>query len=377
MRTIARFVALGYLLIVGVTAILQVIGVTEFAAPLSVIPVTARPPVVVNILYSSEQQAWLKAAAQQFAASGPSLRGRPIQLVLRDRGSQSLVGDIAQGRAQPVAIIPASSAQIAEVNRTGVATVAADGANAPQPVALSPLVLIGWQERIAALFPQGAQNFWQRLYEQRNTAKFGHTSPVKANSGMELLTLLAYAYYNKARDLTLADVNRPEFQEWVIGVESSVLDTPLPESTDALFKSFLAKGPSAYDLVVVYENQAILELDRAKTNWGAVQVLYPPATTISDHPFAILDAAWVKTEEQDAARLFRDFLLGDAAQRLARQYGFRPANANVALNENAPDNPFPAAFGSGVVQDLPGTVAQPTPEVLEALAEFWRNRVGR
>ena len=387
MRQIARFVAIGYFAAVAIAAVLQFAGLTQFAAPFNVIPVPARPPIVVSLVYSSEQREWLLAAAQQFAATRPTLHGRPIQLALQDRGSQAIVAGIEQ--IKPVAIIPASSAQIVALSRSGAAALAG-GASAPQPIALSPLVLVGWKERTDRLFPAGTLDVWGRLHNavlKTNWAdpelggqqawgpvKFGHASPRTTNSGVEALILLAYAHAGKGQGLTTGDVSRPEFGTWLQEVESGVTD--FPDSTDALFNSFLARGPPAYDVVIAYENQAIASVESAK-RWGTLQVVYPPATLLADHPFAILEAPWVTPEQQEAARLFRDYLLGDAAQRQALRYGFRPASAAVSLASTEPGNLFPAASAIGVKQDLPGSVELPPPEVTEALVSVWRQQTGR
>lgn len=373
MRRIARFIALGYFAIVLVTAALQAIGVARFAAPLNLIPAPERPPIVVNILYSAEKREWLRAAAEQFAASGPSARGRPIQLVLREQGSQAMIDGIAQGRERPAAIIPAGSAQLRTLERSSTGPRAGSGPNAPQPIALSPLVLVGWSDRVATLFPQGGQDVWQRLHDTQ--AKFGHASPLRDNSGIETLTLLAYAYHGKAQGLALGDVADPGFQDWLLAIESNIVDRPFLDSTDDLFRAFLQKGRSAYDIVTLYESQALRRGDQLRN--GELTVLYPPATILSDHPFVVLEAAWVTPEEQEGARRFRDFLLGEPAQRLARQNGFRPVNAGVSLAENGADNPFPAAFDAGIQPDLPSTVATPEPEILDALKTFWQQQVNR
>src|SRR5690349_4940733 len=105
MRQIARFVAFGYFAVVAVAAALQFAGLTQFAAPSNAIPAPTRPPIAVSLVYSSEQREWLIAAAQQFASTRPTLRGRPIQLILQDRGSQAIIAGIEQ--LKPVAIIPA------------------------------------------------------------------------------------------------------------------------------------------------------------------------------------------------------------------------------------------------------------------------------
>ncbi len=203
--------------------------------------------------------------------------------------------------------------------------------------------------------------------------KLGHASPRTANSGVETLTLLAYAYAKKGQGLTANDLNNPEFQSWLSEIEGTVSD--FPASTDLLFSSFLLRGPSAYDVIVAYENQAVANVER--TQWGALQVIYPAATMLSDHPFAILDAAWVAPEQQEAARMFRDYLLSEPAQRLALRYGFRPANSNVLLTANEPGNMFLAASAIGVKPELPGGVEAPSPEVTDALIRLWQKQTGR
>lgn len=394
MRKIARFVALGYVVVVAAAALLRVAGLARFAAPLDVLPVPPQQPIVVSLGYSSEQHEWLVAAAQQFQATGPSLRGRPIQIALRSQASLALIQDIASQRFQPTAIIPSGSTQLAVLERdwsarqAGAPIVAADGPNKPQPMALSPLVLVSWQERAGLLFPQGNQDIWRRLHDalqkpnwgdpalrgrpEWGPVKFGHASPLTDNSGIETLALLAYAYHNKAQDLTPGEIDDFKFEGWLKEIEDGVTD--FPASTDILFNAFLSKGPSAYDVVMAYESQAVRAIARVRQD---LRVLYPPATTWSDHPFTVLEAPWNTPEQQEAARMFRDFLLAEPAQQLARQYGFRPANANVPLNAAVPDNPFPMAAAAGVQQDTPGGVAPPSPEVLDTLAQFWGRQVRR
>src|SRR5262245_18068636 len=103
MRQIARFVVLGYFAVVAIAAVLQFAGLTQPTAPFNLIPAPARPPIVVSLAYSSEQREWLTTAAQQFADTQPTLRGRPVQLILQDRGSQAIITSLEQ--LKPVAII--------------------------------------------------------------------------------------------------------------------------------------------------------------------------------------------------------------------------------------------------------------------------------
>lgn len=392
MHKMARFVAFGYIIIVGIVALLRLTGIVEAWAPFELLPTPERPPVVVMVVHSSEQQEWLRVAVQRFSETLPTVSRRPIQIELRSQESQVMIDTILKGQSQPVAIIPAGSDLLRLLSKgwtdqhAGAPIVAVDGPNKPQPVALTPLVLVGWKQRVDLLFADGDQDVWRRLHDVvlssgwstlgGNAAwglvKLGHASPLSSHSGLNTLTLLAYAYHNKNQGLTTADINDPGFQRWLAEFEQGVTDTP--ESSEAFFNSFLQKGPSAYDVAVAYENQAVRGLERARRQWGELRVIYPPATTWSDHPFVVLEAPWVQPDQQVAAGMFRDFLLSEPAQQLALQYGFRPANANVPLNANVPDNPFSRAADMGIRQELPPAIATPDAEVQMALKTLWRQQ---
>jgi ABC-type sulfate transport system substrate-binding protein len=250
-------------------------------------------------------------------------------------------------------------------------------------------VLVGWKDRTDKLFPAGTADVWASLHDALlkpnwgdaslggdpnwGPVKFSHASPRTDTSGSDSLALLAYAYHKKSQ-LTPADITTTEFQSWLGEIEGRVSD--FPASTDTLFGAFLARGPSAYDVVVAYENQAVARVGRA-AQWGQLQVIYPSATMLSDHPFAILEASWVAPEQQEAARIFRDYLLGEPAQRLALRYGFRPANTAVSLNDSDPSNMFLNASTIGVRPELPGGVETPAPEVADALLQLWGQQTGR
>lgn len=393
MRKLYRFIAFGYFAIVVVSVLLQMTGLMQFGAPLSIIPTPQRPPIVVTLGYSSEQSKWLTTAAQQFAATNPTLGGRPIQIALRSQSSLALLDDVAADRFQPTAIIPAGSSLLEAFERDwdsqhgGLPIIAVSGPNKPQPVALSPLVLVSWQERADRLFPSGTTDVWQRLHDaltkttwgdstlggkqEWGPVKLGLASPLRANSGVEGLILLAYAYHHKTQGLTLGDIHDPGFGTWLQDVAVGVNDSP--DSTDALMSSFLVKGRSAYDVAIVYESQVVSNYQNAPSD---VRVLYPAATMWSDHPFVVLSGDWVSSEQQEAARFFRDFLLTQDTQRLARAYGFRPAIAGIGIDENVPDNPFLGAKAIGVQQITTGNVAVPAPEVLDALQQEWQKLHG-
>jgi ABC-type Fe3+ transport system substrate-binding protein len=391
MLRLSRIIAIGYITIclatLALTALIGPLGYTPF--PL--IPAPARPPIVITIWYSTEKREWLEAAKQQFEASAPTSNGRAIQVQLKGLGSAEIVQRAAsqdwRGEAPPTAISPASAMWLGMYQLP----VATGGAQAPQPLAISPLVVVGWEDRGKALWPNGPRQFWNDLHdvivdpagwkahggkEIWGPVKFGHTSPLTSNSGAQMLLLLAYAYHNKSAGLTAADINDPEFAQWLGEIESGV--SSFGDSTGTFMSDIVTKGPSQYDFGVVYENLALQGMGAAQQRQGQpLRLFYPPATMVSDHPFAVLDGGWAKPEERSAAIVFRDFLLSRSMQQLALQYGFRPSDPNVAITNDDASNPFKKYAANGIQIALPPQAAATSAEVTTGLLELWRSRFKR
>ncbi len=396
MLRIAQIIATAYL---GLAIILA--GVTVLVGPVGSAPlplsnfVPAGEPIVITLTYSTEKRAWLEAARDRYLQTNPRVRGRPVQIMLQGAGSRTMVLDVVQNRSQPTVISPASSIQIEllrnEWQQRRGSTILHSDADAPRPLVLSPLVLVGWEERARALWPNGSRNFWADLHSALTNrqgwsglggdprwgpVKFGHTSPETSNSGMQTLVLLAYGYHNKSRDLTVQDVQAPAFVQWMKEIEQA---TPgLGTSTGTFMDDVVRRGPSGYDFVVTYENLALQNLDAASRVWQqAYRIYYPPATIMSDHPYAILDAPWVTPEQREAAANFRDFLLARPTQELALQLGFRPVLPDLSAVNNVPNNPFSRYANYGSTPDIPQQAAIPSADVLSALLAQWQTNIQR
>jgi len=414
MQPLPRVIGFGYLLIcllaLLATAFAGPVGYAPFPIPLG----PAQDPVVITIWYGTEKRQWLEDAAQRFAATSPRVGNRPIQVVLRGIGSREIAERVArqdfQGAGQPTVISPASSMWV-EVLKNDWATrnpgspsIIADGADAPRPLALTPMVVVAWEERARVLWTNGPTNFWQYLHDalannegwvgvakargfapdspeyrkaqEWGFVKFGHTSPLTSNSGAQALMLLTYGYHNKTSNLTNADILDPAFQRWLLDVETAVLE--FGDSTGTFMTSMVQFGPSKYDVVIVYENLALENIQAAQGRWGDIRIYYPPATMFSDHPYAILQASWVTPEQRLAAAQFRDFLLSRPIQELALQpYGFRPADPNVPIVSNDPENPFNKYRDFGARVDIAQQVQTPSGEVVSTLLDLWRRQVNR
>ncbi|MEO7909406.1 MAG: substrate-binding domain-containing protein, partial [Roseiflexaceae bacterium] len=273
MLRLSRIIASSYIAIcLIVLALSALIGPLGYA-PFPLVRAPARPPIMVTIWYSTEKREWLEAAKQQFEAANPTSNGRPIQVQLKGFGSSEIAQRVAsrdwRGETPPTAISPASGMWLNMFN----VPVATTGTEAAQPLVRSPLVVVAWDERAKALWPNGPKNFWSDLHdalgsdgwkalggnESWGPVKFGHTSPLTSNSGAQTLILLAYAFHNKSSGLTSADVNSPEFAPWLAEVESGV--SSFGDSTGTFMSDIITKGPSQYDFGVVYENLALRSMD--------------------------------------------------------------------------------------------------------------------
>lgn len=391
MQRLSRMIGLGYLaLCLVVLAASFVLGPLGYA-PLPLVAAPARPPLVLNVWYGSEKQAWLEAAVARFHATNPLANGRPIEVRLKSLGAREMAERLLRedwrGDAPPVVLAPASAQWLDALN----APIVRAGPAAPRSLVLSPLVVVGWEQRARALWPNGPQRFWPDLQAALanpggwqalggnagwGLVKLGHTSPATSGSGTQALILLAYSFFDKSRGLSTADLADPALEAWLRPIEAGV--SSFSDSTGALIDDLVRSGPAKYDFAIVYENLALQSLEAARQRQGQqLLVFYPPATILSDHPFALADGAWVQADERAAAARLREFLTGREAQQLALQHGFRPADPSVSIATNDPANPFVRYAANGIQPAIADQVEAPAAEVLNALVQLWQSKFGR
>lgn len=210
--------------------------------------------------------------------------------------------------------------------------------------------------------------------------KLGKTNPNFSTSGLSSTIAQYYAGTGKQSDLTLEDVNRPDVDSFMRGVESAVVhygDTTL-SFLNNLYRNDRAGLGLTYVSAVAVEETSIIAYNRGNPD-GILDpgeqprpprvplvAVYPKdGTLFSDNPFFVLDASWVKDDQKQAARKFEAFVQQPDNQRRVLEFGFRPGNPRVAVGE-----PISARFGVDPKQ--PGTaLGVPEPEVLVRLLEKW------
>lgn len=379
----ARLIAIGYIVLCGLLIAAVTGGIINANAPLAVFtpgPTAVPNPaetVMLDLVYSTEKDDWLKGAVQQWQATNPTVDGRPVQVTLRGEGSQAIVSGLEDGSLKPTIVSPASSLQIRQINAAtidGKQNSAAD----TQPLLYTPLVIVAWQSDRAG-DPlnnlKGDSSLWPTIQEQVQSGQrdflFGQTAPDVSNSGLQTMVLMAYAYHNKTSDLTVADVQDAGFQQWYRDYARNV--ARFGASTGTFMEDMVRFGPSRYGAIAVYESSALERIKAAENRWGTIRIIYPPVNTWSDHPFAILDTTWTTPLQRQAAAQLREFLLSQPQQQAAVNYGFRPTDPDVRID--TADSAFTLNQQYGVDKDFRATLVEPSAEVIDALLQFWRSDI--
>ena len=198
--------------------------------------------------------------------------------------------------------------------------------------------------------------------------KFGHTHPAYSNSGIVSIIAETYAGLGKQRGLTESDLKSAELNEFMTGVESSVIH--YGTSTGFFGERMFERGPSYLSAAVLYENLIVAQ-EAKRLNGQSSQVpvvaIYPKEGTFwSNHPYVIVNAPWVTAEQKEAAQAFEAFLLDKPQQLKALEYGFRPADPSIPLSA-----PLDAQHGVDPAQ--PQTILEvPSAAVIEGIQTLWR-----
>src|SRR5262249_11574003 len=109
------------------------------------------PRTAITVVFGTEKDAWIQASVAEFRAANP---GYDVELV--SKGSLEAAQDILDGKLRPTVWSPADSLMLGILNadwrtKNGAPLFAADGDLAPQPLLLSPLVFVVWEDRAQAL----------------------------------------------------------------------------------------------------------------------------------------------------------------------------------------------------------------------------------
>ncbi len=350
-------------------------------------PPVSPPAVEIGIAYGTEKRTWLEWAVQEF---GTTEEGRRIRVHLIPMGSLEGAHAIVDGDKSIHVWSPASSLyRETFVRNWNAKQPTGDPIVKSENLALTPMAIVMWKERYDAFtarcpevslrtikFALQATTGWGRIAGKPEWGhfKFGHTHPNQSNSGLMTLLMLGYEYHSKRSGLRVGDAMSLEFLEYLADFERAV--TGLSNSTGNMMKEMVAKGPTGYDALMVYESVAIDFLKTAEGRWGPLYVVYPKYNLWNENPYYILNVPWSTPEHRKAAETFLKFLMSDPIQARALDHGFRPGNPKVPIR--FPESPFVRYENNGLKIDLPQVCEVPPPEVIENLLLSWtRNAMPR
>lgn len=345
--------------------------------------------VVLRVLYSTEKKDWLEAATAAFARERPD-----VQVQLAGKGSLEAMQALLDGIEKPALWSPADSLVMSLgaadwTTKTGKLLVAPEGsADAPQPLVITPLVFVIWEDRAEALLKSEGVVTWKGLHDavasnrgwpavggkpEWGFVKLGHTDPTRSNSGLHALLSMSLEYYKKPQ-LTVGDILDPKYQAFIGEIEKGV--GKFETSTGTFMTDMIRFGPSRFDVAWVYESLAASQLENAQGRWGNLKVYYPQTTLWSDHPIALLQGEWLSEAEKKAGREYVAFLRSRPVQEQALAYGFRPADPAVPIKTADPRNPFVRLAQYGIRAEVPPAAVPPEPAVVRNLLTMWSRTAG-
>jgi ABC-type molybdate transport system substrate-binding protein len=377
-----------FIIVLFIGAAAAILYLTSGRGDRSAAPVTpaaeSTAAVEVTTLYSTEKQEWMEAAAVAFQKAHPAIR---IKLI--GKGSLEAAQAILDGTERPAVFSPADSMVLALLasdwqTKNHADLFAVSGDDAPQPLVITPVVFVVWQDRADALLRGTSVISWKTIHKavvsnqgwpavggkpEWGFVKLGHTDPTRSNSGLQALLLMALEFYPGRPALEVGDLLRPDYQAFVRETEKGV--GRFEASTGTFMTDMIRFGPSKYDMAVVYENLAIAQIENAQGRWGNLRVYYPSVTIWSDHPAALLSGEWVSVAQQKAAREWIAFLRSRPMQEQALAYGFRPADPSVPVMNASAQNPFTRLAQYGVRVELPPVARVPDGAFVRTLMTMW------
>src|SRR5262249_49932800 len=151
---------------------------------------------------------------------------------------------------------------------------------------------------------------------------FFHTDPTRSSVGFLSIYLMAYEFLGQPKQVVSPMLEREPFFTWFRRCQR--LRKDFPSSAHVLTKRLFQFQPDHYDIVVTYENLALLDIITPNTRWTEQPyIYYPPVTSWADHPIVILNSAALPREQRDAARDWIAFLLAPDRQRSLISFGLR------------------------------------------------------
>ncbi|MGZ8629625.1 MAG: substrate-binding and vWA domain-containing protein [Actinomycetota bacterium] len=369
---------------------------------------TASPPLgprgdclQLALTASSEKAALLGEIAADYNDTDPQVGGECVNVVVTSKSSGATMDALSRGwdervdGPRPDVWSPAASSWVVLLQQR---TASADRPNLVpdeyENVAWSPLVVAMPQPMAEALGWPKAQIGWKTLFDlaqdpagwgayghpEWGAFKLGKTNPNFSTSGLHALVGSYFAATGLSSDLSIARIEEPDVQDFVRGVESSVVhygDISLTFLANLQRADDRGEGLT-YISAVTVEEKSVWDYNQGNPE-GDPETLgdHPPpsvplvaiypeeGTLVSDHPFVPLAAPWVDDAKREGAQGFLEFLQADEQQERFTEYAFRRYDAT----------PGPLITpANGLLPQQPKlTLDPPAPDVLDRIQRSWED----
>lgn len=320
----------------------------------------------ITFLYSSEKQGWLEEVTPIFEEKFYKSYGIEVKVNLLPAGTHESINLIIHGSVKPTIWSPASSIWIPYLNYLWEKEHGYKIASEWYPLVISPIVIAGWRSIIVKYNISGFKSLYY-LAKNGVDFKWGHPDPQLSNGGTMTVLLEFSEIIGKPPDkITIDDLNNETVIEMVRLIESKAV--AYGKSTGFFGRWAVDNGPDAISFFGVYENIVIDNSYRAYKKWNdRLVAVYPSfGTILSDHPFVLINASWVKPYQRLVALQYLSFLLQPEIQFRAQKHGFRPVNPVVTLNSTI------FSQENGVVYKLNIPIfSPPSGEILDTLFKIW------
>ncbi len=359
-------------------------------------------PVTLTMTYDNAEQGWIDAVVKDFNSQNMTACDGPIMVHATPMSSGQAMQHILNGKLQPDIWSPAGSAWLPLLNtswhnKNGSDLISLSATNPPPTLITSPVVIAMWQDEAQALgWPRnsiGWSDIANLIADPKGWAdyqhpewgkfKFGNTSAVSSNAGLDTAIGMSYAapcyasYATAAASntyatpscpntgLTVDSVNSSSTKQFITTIEKSAIS--YGTNTHTLADQMFSHERSYLSAIAAEESLVVQANDKTKyPNLPSPLVaIYPKEGTVeSDFPFAIVQGPWLSSSKNAAALVFRDFLLTSNEQAKAIQYGFRPTTGRLAA---------PMDTDHGINPTEPKSVLSiPDPAIVQAIETNWQ-----
>lgn len=325
----------------------------------------------ITIAYSPEKEGWLTDRIAAFNATRTRVNGQTVFVEGINKSSGAARTEIKTGQLNVTVWSPSASTWL-EVLKQESANQNVAVSN--KPLVLTPVVISMWKPMAEALGwpnkPIGWADLLALINEPEGWGKYGHpewgrfswghTDPEISTTALSTLLAEFYAAVGKQRDLTVADVQNPQSQQYIRDLGKAIKHYGY---NTLVFSENMQKFGISYISAFPMEEITLIEFNKKNPPTPLVAIYPKEGTFWHDDPFIVMASA--SAEEQQAADQFYNFLYTPESQELAMSFGFRPANPSVPLAD-----PISLAYGvqpQGVQSVLP----VPPADVIVAAKNVW------